>query len=193
VAIGKQARAPTRRWQTSESELANMTDKKDKQPSQSDEELEREVRKGREFSLTEAIGRMAGPGAMKGASPVPRKEQAAAEIENWLGEHISAANAELQTVLLRRIDESEMLLHNYEQPLSVLASWCRKILASDYLLKEVVRETDVEWGRVNGEKPYFDEEGVPPHPDDPYTFQSVHKALAQLIEQLDCNEPRVDA
>ena len=49
-----------------------MSDDLDKQPSEADAELEREILKGRKFNLAEAIGRMAGPGAMKGESPVPR-------------------------------------------------------------------------------------------------------------------------
>jgi hypothetical protein len=59
-----------------------------------------------------------------------------------------------------------------------------QVLNSDYLLKEPVREADVEWGRVQGERPYFEREGSPPHPDDPYTFESVRKTLAGFIEQL---------
>jgi hypothetical protein len=51
-------------------------------------------------------------------------------------------------------------------------------------LKELVREADVEWGRVQGERPYFEREGLPPDPDDPYTFESVRKTLAGIIEQL---------
>jgi hypothetical protein len=35
-----------------------------------DVELEREIRKGRKFTLAEAIGRLAGAGALKGESPV---------------------------------------------------------------------------------------------------------------------------
>jgi hypothetical protein len=50
-----------------------MSDNKDKQHSEADAELEREIRKERKFTLTEAIGRMAGPGAMKGESPVTRQ------------------------------------------------------------------------------------------------------------------------
>jgi hypothetical protein len=51
-----------------------MSDNKDTQRSKSDAELEREIRKGRKFTLAEAVGRMVGPGAMKGASPVPREQ-----------------------------------------------------------------------------------------------------------------------
>jgi hypothetical protein len=161
-----------------------MSDDKDTQRSEADAELEREIRKGRKFTLGEAIGRMAGPGAMKGVSPVSRMQQAAAEIENWLRHYLSAGNDELQVVLLRRVTGSELLLHNFEQPLVVLATFCQQVLDSDYLLKELVREADVEWGRVQGERPYFEREGSPPDPDDPYTLESVRKTLAGLIEQL---------
>jgi hypothetical protein len=161
-----------------------MSDNKDTQRSEADAELEREIRKGRKFTVAEAIGRMAGPGAMKGASPVPREQQAELEIENWLRHHMSAGDDELQVVLLRRVKGSELLLTNFEQPLVVLAAFCQRVLDSDYLLKELVREADVEWGRVQGERPYFDREGSPPDPDDPYTFDSVRKTLVGLIEQL---------
>ena len=79
---------------------------------------------------------------------------------------------------------SEFLLQHYEKPLYVLATCCQRILDSDYLLKELVREADVEWGQVQGERPYFEHEERPPHPDDPYTYESVRKTLAALIEQL---------
>jgi hypothetical protein len=161
-----------------------MSDNNDKRPSEADEELEREIRKGRKFTVAEAIGRMAGPGAMKGVSPVTRKQQAAVEIEDWLRHSMPAGNGELQVVLLRRIRESELLLHHFEQPLAVVAACCQRVLDSEHLLKEIVRETDEEWGRVQGERPYFEKEGSPPHPDDPYTWESVRKTLAGLIEQL---------
>jgi len=161
-----------------------VSDDKDEQRSEADAELERQIRKGRKFTVAEAIGRMAGPGAMKGVSPVTRKEQAAVEIQNWLRLHMPAAQGELEVVLLRRIKGSELLLHNHEQPLRIVATACQRVLDSDYLLKELVHEADVEWGQVHGERPYFEQEGVPPHPDDPYTFESVRKTLAGLAELL---------
>src|SRR5262249_53545572 len=142
----------------------HMSDNNDEQRSEADAELEREIRKGRKFTLAEAIGRMAGPGAMKGESPVTRQQQAAVEIENWLRHHMSAGNGELQAVLLRRVKGSELLLNNFEEPLVVLVAYCRQVLDSDYLLKELVQEADVEWGRVLGERPYFEEKGLPPNP-----------------------------
>jgi hypothetical protein len=165
-----------------------MSDQTKTEPSQSDADLEREIRKERKFSLTEAIGRLAGPGAMKGVSPITRKQQAAAEIENWINRHVGVGNGDLQVVLLRDIRESQLLHNNFDRPLLVLAAYCQLVLDSDQLLKELVRETDEEWGRVFGERPYFDKEGVPPDPNDPYTVDSVRKALAGLVEQLAAEE-----
>jgi hypothetical protein len=161
-----------------------MSESEDKKRSEADAELEREIRKGRKFNLAEAIGRMAGPGAMKGISPVPRKQQAALEIEDWLRHHTPAGNGELQVVLNRWIEGSELLLKGFERPLVVLADFCKQVLSSDYQLKELVREADAEWGQVQGERPYFDKEGSPPNPDDPYTIESVRTALLALLAQL---------
>ena len=154
------------------------------EPSDADTELEREIRRGRKFDLAEAIGRMAGPGAMKGTSPVPRMQQAAVEIENWLSGHMPPSKDELQVVLNRWVAESELLLNGFEQPLAVLAAFFRQVLDSDYQLKELVREADAEWGRTQGERPHFDKEGSPPDPDDPYTIQSVRNTLSGLLTQL---------
>jgi hypothetical protein len=101
---------------------------------------------------------------------------------------MSTSHGELQVVLHRRITGSELLLNNFQQPLVVLADYCQQVLGSDYRLKELVREADVEWGRVQGERPHFEQEGSPPHPDDPYTYESVRKTLVGLIEQLSAGE-----
>lgn len=162
-----------------------MNHDQNEQRSETNAEIEREIRRGRKFNLAEAIGRMAGPGAMKGVSPVPRMRQAVAEIENWLRHHMPAGNWELEVVLNRWIAASELLLNDFEQPLVVLAACCRQILDSDYQLKELVRESDVEWGRVQGERPYFNKEGLPPHPDDPYTIRSVSDVLSSLLTILE--------
>jgi hypothetical protein len=86
--------------------------------------------------------------------------------------------------LLRHVEGSELLLHDFEQPLTVLATYCQRILDSDYLLKEIVRESDVEWGRALQERPIFEREGSPPNPDDPYTLESVRKTLSLVIAKL---------
>jgi hypothetical protein len=90
----------------------------------------------------------------------------------------------LGVVLLRGVFASEPFLKNYAQPHVALASCLRRVLDSEYLLKEIVRQADVEWGQINGEQPHFEREGRPPDPDDPYTCASVRAALSRLLETL---------
>jgi len=161
-----------------------MSDHQEMQRSEADAELEREIREGRKFTLEEAIGRLAGPGAMKGESPVTRMQQAEIEIGSWLRSHLTDAGGSLEVVLHRRVKGSELLLNNFDQPLVVLASYCRKVLGSDFHLKEIVRDADVEWGRVMGERPYFEKEGSSHNPEDPYTVESVRSTLSELLTQL---------
>jgi hypothetical protein len=162
---------------------SHMCDKNDSERSATDVDLEREIREGRKFTLEEAIARMAGPGAMKGESPVARMRQAEVEIGNWIRGHLVDAGGTLGVVLHRQVKGSELLLNNFEQPLVVLAGYCQQVLDSNYRLTELVRECDVEWGRMMGERPYFEKEGTP-HPDDPYTVESVRRALCDLAAQL---------
>ena len=154
-------------------------------PTEADADLQREIRAERKFTLSEAIGRMAGPGMMKGVSPVSGMQQAVAEIQSYLSRH---SEVDLPYVFLRHVKESGLLLHGFRQPLVVLADCVQKVLDSEYLLKELVREADVEWGREFGERPYFEKDGCPPHPDDPYTLESVRAALTQLARALAAGE-----
>lgn len=161
-----------------------MSDDK-KQRSSADAELEREIRAGRKFTLEEAIGRLAGPGAMKGESPVGRLQQAENEIASWLRTHLPAGGG-LEVVLHRNIKESELLLADLDQaPLATLLQYCRQVLDSEYLLMELVRNADIEWGRIMNERPHFERAGSPPDPADPYTAASVRNTLLELVKRLE--------
>jgi len=161
-----------------------MCNEQPKRPSEADADLEREIRKERKFSLAEAIGRLAGPGMMKGVSPITRTQQSEVEIESYLERHLVDPAGSLPVVLLRRVKGSELLLSNFDKPLFVLASYIQRVLDSECLLKELVREADIEWGRTFDERPYFEKEGCPPHPNDPYTIQSVRVTLSRLLKKL---------
>jgi hypothetical protein len=160
-----------------------MSDEKQKPRSQADIDLEQEIRAARKFSLADAIGRLAGPGMMKGVSPATYKQQAEATIESFLERHLQYAGGEL-SILLRRVSQSDLLLANLAEPLVVLAEYVRSVLDSEYRLRELVRETDAEWGRVYGERPFFEKEGSPAHADDPYTVESVRGVLTQHLDKL---------
>jgi len=87
-------------------------------------------------------------------------------------------------LLHRNVKGSPLLLENVEQPLIALRALCREILDSDYRLAELVREADMEWGRAVDERPHFDRQGSPSHPDDPYTIEGVREALGEIVRQL---------
>jgi hypothetical protein len=155
-----------------------------KRPAIANAELERDIRDGRTFSLAEAIGRLAGAGIMKGESPIARKQQAAAQIKAYLDRHLIDTPGALRAVMLRQVSESDLLGKHLDEPLTGLAAHVRQVLDSSYVLQELVRESDVEWGRVFGERPYFQKEGCTPHVDDPYTIESARGALGRLLDQL---------
>ncbi len=161
-----------------------MSDDHDKQRSEADAELEREIRQGRKFTAQEALGRMIGPGSMKGGSAISRVQEAETGIGTWLRSNLTDSTGSLQALLHRQLRGSELLLNNLDQPLLALAGYCQRVLASDYRLEELVREADVEWGRRMDERPHFNREGSPPHPDDPYTNDSVRAALGEVLAKI---------
>ncbi len=161
-----------------------MSDERNKQRSEADAKLEREIRQGRKFTAQDAIGRMAGPGVMKGGSAVPRVQEAETGIGTWLRSNLTDSSGALQVVLHRQIRGSELLLNNLDQPLLALAGYCQQVLASDYYLGELVHEADVEWGRRMDERPHFNRQGSAPDPDDPYTNDSVRAALGEVLAKI---------
>src|SRR5262245_56812350 len=110
---------------------------------------------------------MVGPGMMKGASPVPPKQQAEAAIEDYVHKHLPDTVGLLQDVLFRFVKESDLLLDNFDAPLASLESYVRRILDSEFLLMELVRETDAVWGRVFGDRPVLRAAGAPAAPGRP--------------------------
>jgi hypothetical protein len=161
-----------------------MSDEQAKPQSEADAALQREILQGREFSLADAIGRMAGPGIMKGVSPVSPLEQAGEAIRDYLTRNLTDASGNLRLALQRCAAGSDFLLKGCDQPLAALADYVRRVLGSEHLLAELVREADVEWGRMYDERPHFQKEGQPADPDDPYTVESVRLALGQLVGAL---------
>lgn len=154
------------------------------QPDQLATHLENEIREQRKFTLAEAIGRLAGPGMMKGVSPATRKQQAEAAIESFLEQHLMSPAGALNAVLLCQVKESELLLRHLDQPLEALWAYLHDVLASEHVLQDLVRQADCEWGRLYNERPHFERPGVLPHADDPYTSASVKASLLQLVEKL---------
>jgi hypothetical protein len=161
-----------------------MTDD-DKRASDDDAEIEREIRQGRKLTARDLMAHIAGPGSMKGGSPISHVQSAENAIAVWLATNLRDSSGALRVVLLRHLKGSRRLLDNLDQPLVALAEYVRRLLASEPLLREVVAEADVEWGRAMDERPYFEREGAPPHPDDPCTVEGVRGALTEALTVLE--------
>jgi hypothetical protein len=153
-------------------------------------DLEREIRQSRSYSLAEAIGRAAGPGTMKGASPVSLITQAGAALDHLLKDYLVDPEGALHQVLLREAAHSPFLLDHLAQPRTALLAYLGQVLGSAAQLTELVRETDAAWGRIVGERPFFTRDGVQPDPDDPYTETSVRRTLSELVVRLEGADPQ---
>ena len=159
-----------------------MTD--DDEQRRANAEIEREIRLGRKLGPKDLLAQMAGPGALKGASPISPVQQAETEVGTWLGSNLADVDGALRVVLHRHLKGSALLLDNLERPLVALASYLQQLLATEHLLKDIVSEADVEWGRAMDERPHFEREGAAPHPDDPYTLESVRRTLGDALGRL---------
>lgn len=147
-------------------------------------EIEREIRQGRKLGAKDLLAHIAGPGALKGASPVSPVHQAEAEIASWLGSNLADVDGCLRVVLQRHIKGSALFLDNLDRPLVAVSEHLQRLLAAESLLKEIVSQADVEWGRAMDERPHFEREGAAPHPDDPYTVEGVRKTLGDALARL---------
>src|SRR5262245_13457799 len=157
------------------------------QPSEGSD-LEREIRSGRKFSLSEALGRMGGGDMLKGASAISRERQAELAIDDYLRRHMTDTGGVLRMVLLRDLGGT-LVRGDYDKPLTMLADHLAQLVQSEQPLEVLVRELDVEWGRVQGERPHFQKTGCSPDPGDPYTVESVRATLSKVLGALAAGEP----
>jgi hypothetical protein len=149
-----------------------------------DEEILQDVRSGRGFSLADAIGREGGS-FLKGESPIPPLVQARIAVDLFIDRNLQDESGALQKSLKNWISSDEKLLSRYiNQPLLALQERLQEILGNLSLLYDLVKQTDILWGQLYGDRPYFQNPGQPPHPDDEYTHESVHHCLSDLLACL---------
>jgi len=148
------------------------------------DEVQREIRARQKFSMEGAIGR-AGRGLMKGESPVSQQEQALAALTQWIDQQVSDPSGALKSILRRQVRSRNLLVASHlQQPCNALREMIETILASDYGIREFVRQVDVRWGELYQERPLFQQAGQAPDPKDEYTYESVRQALTLLLEKL---------
>lgn len=147
-------------------------------------EIQKEVLADRRFSLAEVIGREGGD-FLKGDSPVPKLVQVATEISLFVNQNVQDSAGVVQAILDNWVKADQVRLSRYlDRPLGALEEILESIVNHPDLLYEFVRHIDMKWGEINDERPHFQRPGQPPHPDDPYTHESVHHQLSDLLDRV---------
>ncbi|ACK66556.1 conserved hypothetical protein [Rippkaea orientalis PCC 8801] len=146
------------------------------------QDIRQEILAGREFSLAEVIAREGGD-FLKGESPVPKLVQATTEINVFIAQNIADSSGALQQVLQTWVKGDEASVSRYlNTPLVALSEILESLITNQELLYELVKQVDFRWGQLYDEKPYFQQPGQAPHPDDEYTHESVKQKLIELQE-----------
>ncbi|MGB5633729.1 MAG: hypothetical protein WBM44_27870 [Waterburya sp.] len=143
--------------------------------------IQREILSGRKFSLAEAIGREGG-GFLKGDSPVPQLVQAIAELQMFINQNLSDSSGALQAVLYNWVQTDSRVIEHLNSPLMALNEILSTLIDNQNLLYEFVRQVDQKWGQIYDERPYFQQPGQTPHPQDEYTHESVRLQLMELLD-----------
>lgn len=160
-----------------------MRDPKHKDKSES-RDLETQIRRGRKFGLTEAVGRQAG-GILKGASPVAPAQQLLLQIEEILARNLADNEGSLTHTIMAQLEGNPPLLaRHFDDATGALREYLDGILDTRTNLVALVRQADARWGREYDERPRFDKPDQAPHPDDPYTLAAVTSLLTEFRASL---------
>ncbi|NEQ50812.1 MAG: hypothetical protein F6K11_11860 [Leptolyngbya sp. SIO3F4] len=148
------------------------------------QDLQWEIRQGRKFSLGEAIGRE-GSSFLKGSQAmVPRPLRALAVINGFIDRYLDDANGALQLCLKRWVKTDIRVGKYLDEPIVALQKVVLDIVQQPQVLYEFARQIAVEWGRMNGERPYFPKPGIKPNPEIVYTYETIQQILAKLLERI---------
>ena len=145
--------------------------------------LQQDILSDRPFSIAEAIGREGGT-FLKGESTVPKLVQVITAINTFIDRNLRDPSAALQAILHQWVQADPRVSKYKETPLVALEGILQSILDNPNLLYELVRQVDIKWGLMYDERPYFQQPGQPPHPNDEYTHESVRKDLHNLLIRL---------
>lgn len=152
--------------------------------NQEEQDISRELRQQQKFSLSAAIGQAGGGDMMKGASPIPRREQASTAITEFIKQNCPDPSGALKAELAGRIKNSGPILEKHlADPLKALVEIVQAILDKEQILFEFVRQVDVRWGQMYQERPHFQQPGQKAHPEDEYSHNSVKEDLTILLQK----------
>jgi len=142
--------------------------------------LAEQIRRGRKFSLTEAVGRQAG-GILKGASPVAPAQQLLLQIEEILARDLVDSEGSLNHTIVAQLEGNPPLLaRHFDDAVGALLEYLDSVLDTHANLVDLVRQADSRWGREYDERPRFERPDQAPRSDDPYTIAKVTALLSAL-------------
>lgn len=148
-----------------------------------DNDLRQGILSGRKFTLADAIA-AEGNNFFKGESPVPILLRAVTEINGFIDKHLRDSSGALKAALQDWVKQDSRVSEHLDQPLIALEKILKSITSNSEILYEFVRQVDFKWGQIYGDRPYFQQPGQSPHPDDEYTHTSVQQTMTELLDTL---------
>lgn len=148
------------------------------------QDLQREIRAERKFSLHEAIGREGGSFLKGSQAMVPRPLRALAVINKLVDQHLDDRNGALQICLKRWVKTDGRVGKYLDEPLLALRAIVSDIVLQPQTLYEFARQVAIEWGHMNGERPQFQKPGADAQADAVYSHKSIKAILDRLLKQL---------
>ncbi|MGD1867380.1 MAG: hypothetical protein ACFB0D_22755 [Phormidesmis sp.] len=148
-----------------------------------DSELQREIRKGRKFSLAEAIGREGGS-FMKGESAVPRPVRANNAIKQFLDSQLIDTSSAFATTLFTWAKADIRVSRQLDTPLVALAQILESLLSEPTTFYEFYRQVAIAQATITGDRPHFQQPGEPPHPEADYSHKLIRTQLLELLEHI---------
>jgi hypothetical protein len=148
-----------------------------------DDDLRQDIFLGRKFTLADAIA-AEGNNFFKGESPVPILLRAVTKINGFIDKNLRDSSGALKAVLQDWVKQDSRVSEHIDQPLIALEEILKSITSNSEVLYEFVRQVDFKWGQIYGDRPYFQQPGQSPHPEDEYTHTSVQTQLVNLLKQV---------
>ncbi|MEL6779396.1 MAG: hypothetical protein AAFO06_19300 [Cyanobacteria bacterium J06597_16] len=147
-------------------------------------DLEREIRLGRKFSMAEALGREGGS-FMKGESTIPRPLRAKHTINQFITQHLRDPSSALSTTLQTWTNNDIRVSKQLDTPLIALAQILESLLGEAVTFSEFSRQVAIAQSHITGDRPYFQAPGSEPHPNADYTHHTIQTELLELLATLE--------
>ncbi len=147
------------------------------------QDLVREIRSQRKFTIAEAIGREGG-NFMKGESAIPRPLRATTEINQFVITHFPNPSGPVSATLQSWAKEDIRVSRYLDTPLIALSLILESLLNEPSTFQEFFRQIAIAQSKLTGDRPHFQRPNHPPHPDAAHSHDAVKQQLSNLLQKL---------